>query len=351
MNLSGLGAFLSAVPGGYQQGQDDQLQQQLLRQKIAQQQQQQRALALQLSGIGPTGPQPMPQQAPLPQPGPVSAGGGPPMPGGSPVPAGALGAPTPGATPASMPGPGGPQPQPGGQPLGGGLMNALAAMKQRIMAANPNADPATVMMAIQGAADLLKADNSQETRLLIAQMGQQGKLETALAQIQGRLEGIDKQQTGATDRKQMGIDAQTALQQSKQSFDRARQDFIAKQATMKETDRAKYRGALQKWMGAQRQLAVLTTSTPGNADGIAKAQQAVDQAEQEYNALTLGGATGSPGAPSPQPPGGGPAPVPLPGGTVAVPPPGIPDGAPTATDDKGNKVYFDGTAWKPAPKG
>ena len=217
MNLSGLGAFLSAVPGGYQQGQDDQLQQQLLRQKIAQQQQQQRALALQLSGIGPTGPQPMPQQAPLPQPGPVSAGGGPPMPGGSPVPAGALGAPTPGATPASMPGPGGPQPQPGGQPLGGGLMNQLAMMKQRIMQANPGADPATVMEALRGAATLLQADNSQETRLMIAQMAQQNGLWKTMETIQGRLQGIEMQQAGATGRTEMqqaGATGRTEMQQA-----------------------------------------------------------------------------------------------------------------------------------------
>ncbi len=99
-------------------------------------------------------------------------------------------------------------------------------------------------------------------------------------------------------------------------------------------EKAKYRGAIQKWGGAQAKLRSDIAAQADDAT-IQKDQAAVDQAEKEYRDLELAGADAGGGAP-----GAAPA-------AVA----GVPDGAPTATDAQGNKVFYNGTTWVPAPKG
>ena len=214
------------------------------------------------------------------------------------------------------------------------MMQQLGAMKQRIMAANPGADPATVMEALQLGASLLAKDNSTETRLMVAQLQQNGQLNRAMLQIQGRLEAVDRQQAGAsartaeqqagaTDRAQMRVGAQQALLQSRQNWQQARDVYLQKFGTMKETQRAKLRGALQKWQGAQH---VMTTDLTAGAppEKITKDQQAVDAAEAEYNELTLGEA---PAAAPPAAGGGGAAATP--GDAAAASPPAGGGGAVT----------------------
>lgn len=216
-NLGGLSAYLSAVPGGMQQGEFEQLRLLQLQRQLQDQQAQRQGQQLLLSGlptpgaggggagpsIGATAPQIGAGPAPPP---PQPFGGGAPTPQGMPT-AGA------GAAPAPMgPAGGGDYPAaPGGQPAqpmgipGGGLMAQLAAMKQRIMQANPDAPPQAVSEALRAGMELLKADNSQDTRLLIAQMTQQNGLWKTTETILGRLEGIEKEQAGAMERLKLQI--------------------------------------------------------------------------------------------------------------------------------------------------
>ena len=168
------------------------------------------------------------------------------------------------------------------------LLTQMAGFKKRIMEANPDADPATVAQAVLDLADLASKDTTAQTRLLATQMTQQGGLERTLATIQGRLEGIDKQQEGADNRQQMRTAAVQAHQQSQQAFTLARDRYLQGFAGMKEADKVAVRGALQKWQGALALQRTILNTKPDDADAQKKAADAVDTAEQEYNDLLLG---------------------------------------------------------------
>ena len=353
-------------------------------------QRKQQALALMLSGIGQQNqgaPQPMQPMQPVGAPAPVPMQTGPQMGGGAPQPG--MAPPMPQGQPAMMPPPrafspqqpvappmpgGGPQlpPQlpnvPGGGPQGGGgqpgqatpLLTQMAGFKQKIMAANPNADPGAVSLAVMQLADLASKDNTNETRLLALQLTQQNRFDIAMEQIQGRLAAVDKQQQGAGDRvatQQSGADKRAALsadaqaqhQQAQQAFTMARDNYLRGFSGMRDADKVKVRGALQKWQGALANQRTIINAQPDDDDAQKKAADAVDAAEANYNSIKLGG--GDTAAPAPAAGGvpklgaGGGAPA---AGAVPKPPAGVPAGAKYSPSQK-SWWWQDNGAWKSAP--
>jgi hypothetical protein len=239
------------------------------------------------------------------------------------------------------------------------VLTQLAKFRDRIMAANPDADPGAVAIAAMQLAELAAKDSTNETKLLAQQMLIQGRAETTMAQINARMDVVQAQQgganaraagaqAGADKRASMRTDASAAHQQSQQAFTIARDQYMRGFAGMKEADKVKARGALQKWQGALANQRTIINAKPDDADAQKQAQAAVDTAEDQYNAITVGGG-GEDAAPAkpraPAPAAGG---APAAGAWKSMPgdPSAPPAGAgPGAQYSPSQKSWW----WQPAP--
>lgn len=288
------------------------------------------------AGGPPPGPQgPMPPQG-QPQPGPMSSPqpqGGPPMAGPAPGPSMA--------------------PQPQGQPDGQNFgpqqaFQTVIQIAQAIKARNPGLDPSTLALAVGRVIDMSKElapFQRQQLQLATAQLHAATQEDIAGQNIGSRekiagqnIQSREKIAAGHDETSRSNVeariqDADQRLNVTQASIDRR---FNAGQTSKIQAKAQRERAALLRTQlsEAKNKLARLTSAGTIAGPQYDAATKAVDDA---YNRITdlqskvVGGQGDAGGGAPPQPPGGGAA-------------------MPTATDAKGNKVQWNGSAWVPVPK-
>lgn len=370
------------VSGGMMQGAQtlQSIQQRAQQIQQAQQQidQQKRELAAQASLFQNLPQQAQPQgnaqpgMAPMGQP-PQGAMPQPPMPGQSSSPMQPPGGPAPGATtpagfPQGGPPPGGPPPggqqMPGQNPGAGGQdlspqaqMQLLTQIAQSIKQRSPGMDPLTLFEAVKQQIGLMTAlSNTQKQQLVYAvdQFKAQNSQQIAanhdaqsgantVTRVEGQKDIADKHDQTSRDNTKAKIaaalqqtqariaDADSRLKQTQDAIGARQDKSLQGRATQKvQTERL---GLLRTQL-AQAKQKLSQAAASADSTAIAAAQQQVNSALQNI-ATFQQKVIGQGGAP------GGQASPPDAGGAGQA-------GGPTATDAKGNKVQWNGTAWVPA---
>jgi hypothetical protein len=349
----------------------------------------------------------IPQQGPpgmgqAPPPGTMTQGAGPVPPSTGQVPGMPPGGGAPSPAPAPpVPGPAGGSPSPataaGGLQLPDPLVR-LRAMAQALKAANPHADNATLAEALDRQIATVKglapedkalmqaqialmnaqaryyavdrnndtrrdiADRAADTRLTVADRTNSTRRDIASQtnqtrrDVAGETNDTRRDIAGETNQTRRDVAGQAeagrnaragAAEAGRNSRAAARIDASKADAGVK----AQYKSLMAQRAEIKDKIAAFQNGTPGapKKEEVAQLQGKLQQLDSQVSALW----SRNPNLPRPseldrEPGGAAPSPA---AATTAPAAGGIPEGAPTATDAQGNKVYWDGKAWLPAPKG